>query len=98
MVRFGFSCLLSSGSWVRFPPSAPVCTMLKLEDLAVLLAENREAADARVQEFALDDKFFAFNSQPGIMGVINTSGGSWGGPGGARCRGAATGRAAHTKE
>src|ERR1043166_5180772 len=77
MVRFGFSCLLSSGSWVRFPPSAPVCTMLKLEDLAVLLAENREAADARVQEFALDDKFFAFNSQPGIMGVINLSADSW---------------------
>jgi len=51
--------------------------MLKLEDLAALLTENREAAQARVQEFALDDKFFAFNSQPGIMGVINLSADSW---------------------
>src|SRR6266404_1666398 len=51
--------------------------MLKLEDLAALLEKNREAAQARVQEFALDDKFFAFNSQPAIMGVINLSADSW---------------------
>ena len=51
--------------------------MLKLEDLAALLEQNREAAQARVQEFALDGTFFAFNSKPAIMGVINLSPDSW---------------------
>src|SRR5438093_13467146 len=51
--------------------------MLKLEDLAALLEKYREAAAARVQEFALEDTFFAFNSQPSIMGVINLSPDSW---------------------
>ena len=51
--------------------------MLKLEDLAVLLEKNREAAHAQVQEFALNDTFFPFNSQPAIMGVINLSPDSW---------------------
>src|SRR5205809_3483980 len=51
--------------------------MLKLEDLAVLLENNREAAHARVREFALDGKPFAFNSRPAIMGVINLSPDSW---------------------
>src|SRR5437867_5442227 len=51
--------------------------MLKFEDLAALLENNGEAARARVKEFALDGKSFAFNSQPAIMGVINLSPDSW---------------------
>jgi len=51
--------------------------MLKLEQLAGLLEQNRAAADARVQEFSIDGKPFAFNSQPAIMGVINLSPDSW---------------------
>src|SRR6267154_2366384 len=51
--------------------------MLKLEDLASLMEKHRDAAKARVQEFALDGRFFAFNSQPAIMGVINLSPDSW---------------------
>src|SRR5438477_10440495 len=51
--------------------------MLKMEDLAALLEKNREAARAQVQEFALDETFFPFNSQPAIMGVINLSPESW---------------------
>ena len=51
--------------------------MLKFEDLAALLENNGEAARARVKEFALDGKSFAFNSEPAIMGVINLSPDSW---------------------
>src|SRR5437588_1597256 len=51
--------------------------MLKMEDLAALLEKNREAARAQVQEFALDETFFPFNSEPAIMGVINLSPDSW---------------------
>jgi len=51
--------------------------MLTLEDLAGLLEQNREAAHARVREFALEGRLFAFNSQPAIMGVINLSPDSW---------------------
>src|SRR4051794_20502463 len=51
--------------------------MLTLEDLAALLEKHREAASVRVREFALDGSFFAFNSQPAIMGVINLSADSW---------------------
>src|SRR5436190_15072277 len=51
--------------------------MLNLEQLAGLLENNREAAKARVQEFAIGAKHFAFNTQPGIMGVINLSPDSW---------------------
>ncbi len=51
--------------------------MLKLEQLAELLAKHREAASARVKEFAIGDRFFAFNSQPFIMGVVNLSPDSW---------------------
>jgi dihydropteroate synthase len=51
--------------------------MLKLEDLAALLEKYGEAAHARVKEFALGDRFFPFNSQPAIMGVINLSPDSW---------------------
>ena len=51
--------------------------MLSLEQLANLLNQNRAAASARVQEFSLGGKKFAFNSQPAIMGVVNLSADSW---------------------
>jgi dihydropteroate synthase len=51
--------------------------MLKLEQLAELLEKNRAAAAARVKEFSIGGKPFAFNSQPAIMGVINLSADSW---------------------
>jgi dihydropteroate synthase len=51
--------------------------MLGLEQLAELLERNREAAKARVKEFAIGGQHFAFNAQPAIMGVINLSADSW---------------------
>jgi dihydropteroate synthase len=51
--------------------------MLKLEQLAELLDKNRTAASARVKEFSIGGRRFAFNSQPAIMGVINLSPDSW---------------------
>jgi dihydropteroate synthase len=51
--------------------------MLKLEQLAELLEKNRPAASARVQEFSIGGKHFAFNTRPAIMGVINLSPDSW---------------------
>ncbi len=51
--------------------------MLNLEQLAGLLEKNRAAASARVKEFSIGGKPFAFNSQPAIMGVINLSPDSW---------------------
>jgi dihydropteroate synthase len=51
--------------------------MVRLEDLAVLLETHREAAAARVAEFAIGGRMFVFNSQPAIMGVINLSPDSW---------------------
>ncbi len=51
--------------------------MLRLEDLAELLEQNRDAARARVKEFSIGGKPFAFNSRPAIMGVINLSPDSW---------------------
>jgi dihydropteroate synthase len=51
--------------------------MLKLEQLAGLLEKNRAAASARVKEFPIGGRPFAFNSQPAIMGVINLSSDSW---------------------
>jgi len=51
--------------------------MLKLEQFAELLDNNRAAASARVKEFSIAGKHFAFNSQPAIMGVINLSPDSW---------------------
>ncbi len=51
--------------------------MLSLEQLAGLLENNRAAAAARVKEFPLGGKKFAFNSQPAIMGVVNRSADSW---------------------
>jgi len=51
--------------------------MLTLEYLADTLERNRAAAHARVREFSLGSRHFAFNSQPAIMGVINLSPDSW---------------------
>jgi len=51
--------------------------MLSLEQLAGLLEEHREAAVAKVREFSIGSRFFAFNSAPAIMGVINLSPDSW---------------------
>ena len=51
--------------------------MLKLEQLAELLEQNRAAAAVRVQEFSVGGRYFAFNSQPAIMGVLNLSPDSW---------------------
>ncbi len=51
--------------------------MLTLENLTQLWEKHRDTAQARVQEFALDGRFFPFNSQPAIMGVINLSPDSW---------------------
>src|SRR5215469_9592551 len=51
--------------------------MLSLENLAALFEANRSAATSRVKEFALDGQFFAFNSEPSLMGVINLSPDSW---------------------
>jgi len=51
--------------------------MLKLEHLAGLLEQHREAARATVKEFAIGGRPFASNTQPAIMGVINLSPDSW---------------------
>jgi len=51
--------------------------VLDLEQLAGLLEKNRDAARARVREFSIGGRRFAFNSQPAIMGVINLSPDSW---------------------
>ncbi len=51
--------------------------MLSLEQLSALLEQNRAAASARVQEFSLGGRKFAFNTQPAIMGVVNLSADSW---------------------
>ena len=51
--------------------------MLGLEQLAALLEANREAAKARVREFSIGGKPFAFNLHPAVMGVINLSADSW---------------------
>ncbi len=51
--------------------------MLGIEYLAELLEKNRAVAQARVKEFSIADKHFAFNTKPAIMGVINLSPDSW---------------------
>jgi dihydropteroate synthase len=51
--------------------------MLKLENLAELLEQNRAAASTRVRKFSIGGKPFKFNSQPAIMGVVNLSADSW---------------------
>jgi dihydropteroate synthase len=51
--------------------------VLNLEQFAELLETHRGAARARVKEFSIGGRHFAFNSQPAIMGVINLSPDSW---------------------
>jgi dihydropteroate synthase len=51
--------------------------VLKLEQLADLLEQNRAAAAVRVREFSIGGQPFAFNSRPAIMGVVNLSPDSW---------------------
>lgn len=51
--------------------------MLHIEQLAGLVEQHRAAIGARVQEFSLGGRTFAFNSRPAIMGVVNLSGDSW---------------------
>jgi len=51
--------------------------MLRLEQLAELLEHHRAAAAARVKEFAIGGRHFAFNARPAIIGVINLSADSW---------------------
>lgn len=51
--------------------------MLTLEHLANLLEKHRAAAAARVKEFSIGGKPFAFNTRPAVMGVINLSADSW---------------------
>ena len=51
--------------------------MLSLEYLGDLWERNRAGTQARVKEFSLAGRMFAFNSRPSIMGVINLSADSW---------------------
>src|SRR5262249_7543210 len=51
--------------------------MLQLEQMAELVERNREALKARVKEFSIAGRPFAFNSRPTLMGVINLSPDSW---------------------
>ena len=51
--------------------------MLTLENLAELLEKYRPLAAARVKEFAIGGRAFAFNTRPALMGVINLSPDSW---------------------
>lgn len=51
--------------------------MLNLEQLSELLENHRPAGAARVAEFAIGGKPFAFNIHPAIMGVVNLSADSW---------------------
>ena len=59
---------------MEFQYSAVVLT---LEQLADLFDRNRAAAGARVAEFSIGGRPFAFNSHPAIMGVVNLSPDSW---------------------
>lgn len=51
--------------------------MLTLEQLAALADRHRTALTARVKEFSIGGRHFAFNSRPAIMGVVNLSSDSW---------------------
>lgn len=51
--------------------------MLTLEHLAQLLEAHRDAAAARVKEFAIAGRQLAFNTRPALMGVVNLSPDSW---------------------
>jgi dihydropteroate synthase len=51
--------------------------MLTIEQLAALADAHRDVLSARVAEFEIGGRLFAFNSRPAIMGVINLSADSW---------------------
>ena len=51
--------------------------MLSLEYLAEILERDRDAATARVAEFSIAGRPFAFNQRPALMGVVNLSADSW---------------------
>jgi len=51
--------------------------MLTLEALAEILQRDPAAIHAKVKEFSVGPKHFAFNTSPAIMGVINLSPDSW---------------------
>jgi dihydropteroate synthase len=59
------------------PPLVLVFFMLKLDQLAELLDQHRAAASAKVTEFAVGGRKFAFNDRPAVMGVVNLSADSW---------------------
>lgn len=51
--------------------------MLTIEHLAELVRTHAGATPVRVREFVLDERSFAFNTRPAIMGVVNLSANSW---------------------
>lgn len=51
--------------------------VLTLEQLARLAIEHAADVRSRVAEFEIGGEFFAFNSAPAIMGVVNLSADSW---------------------
>lgn len=51
--------------------------MIDLPLLTDVYQRHRAAFAARVQEFSLGGRYFAFNSKPALMGVINLSTDSW---------------------
>src|ERR1043166_8702182 len=51
--------------------------MLTLERLGELADKYRDDLKSKVAEFSIGGHFFAFNSRPAIMGVINLSPDSW---------------------
>jgi dihydropteroate synthase len=51
--------------------------MLDLQFLAELHDRHSAAARARVREFSVQGRVFAFNQRPSIMGVVNLSPDSW---------------------
>ncbi len=51
--------------------------MLDTAYLSELLHAHHEAAQARVAEFSIGGRAFAFNTRPALMGVVNLSPDSW---------------------
>jgi len=51
--------------------------MLRLEQLAELVARHGDALAARVEEFEIAGRWFRFNERPALMGVVNLSADSW---------------------
>lgn len=51
--------------------------MLKIEDLQELAARHQAGLSAKVSEFQIGRKLFAFNATPYTMGVVNLSPDSW---------------------